>query len=118
MQPNKSLQPKNCARVYWTTSLARLFTRFHMTSAKLADRTSQGWYLEAKRTYTEKHQGCPWCEGSHRVFCQHRGSTVIFYCQGCDFQASHDAADDRFAVLPGIDDHLQETLPDSMCGEA
>src|SRR5436853_406338 len=85
------------------------------TSAeKTTQRTPQEWYREAERTYTENHQGCPWCEGSHRVFCQRRGATVIFYCQGCDFQASHDASSDRFAMLPGIELNLQDSVPDTM----
>src|SRR5436853_7589747 len=85
-----------------------------MITANQIERTSQEWYREAERTYTEKHQGCPWCEGSHRVFCQRRGSTMIFYCQGCDFQVSHDAASDRFTMLPGIDNLLPDSMPDTM----
>jgi len=80
------------------------------------ERTSQEWYREAERTYTEKHQGCPWCQGSHRVFCQRRDSTILFYCQGCDFQVSHDVATGRFAMLPGIDHEIPDTMLDSMHG--
>jgi hypothetical protein len=86
-----------------------------MTMSNLAERTTEEWFHEAERTYMENHQGCPWCEGSHRVFCQRRGSTVIFYCQGCDFQASHDPTTDSFKMLPGIDE-LLETIPDTVCG--
>jgi hypothetical protein len=86
-----------------------------MPTAPPKDRTSEEWYREAERTYTEKHQGCPWCEGSHRVFCQRRGATVIFYCQGCDFQVSYDASSGRFAMYPG-NDALLDTIPDTMCG--
>jgi hypothetical protein len=87
-----------------------------MTTTNQTERTSQEWYLDAERTYTEKHQGCPWCEGSHRVFCQRRGSTIIFYCQGCDFQASHDAASNRFTMLPGIEHVSHDSVHDTMCG--
>jgi hypothetical protein len=87
-----------------------------MITANQIERTSQEWYREAERTYTEKHQGCPWCQGSHRVFCQRRESTILFYCQGCDFQASHDEAKGRFAMLPGIDHEIPDTMQDSMHG--
>jgi hypothetical protein len=91
-----------------------LKSTYIMTTSKLTERTSYEWYREAERTYTEKHQGCPWCEGSHRVFCQRRGTKVIFYCQGCDFQASHDTATGKFDMLPGIADQLQDGIPDTM----
>jgi hypothetical protein len=87
-----------------------------MSIAKL-ERTAQEWFAEAERTYTEKHQGCPWCGGSHRVFCQRRGQTVIFYCQACDFQVSHDVDIDRFRVSPGIQDR-GDVIPETMCGIA
>ena len=86
-----------------------------MVPSKHAERTSEGWYREAERTYTEKHQGCPWCGGSHRVFCQRRGDTVIFYCQACDFQATHDADGERYSVIPGVDNH-HSSIPETMCG--
>jgi hypothetical protein len=50
------------------------------------------------------------------VFCQRRDSTIIFYCQGCDFQVSHDIASGRFAMLPGIDHEIPDTMQDSMHG--
>ncbi len=86
-----------------------------MFTARSTDRSKQEWFREAERTYTEKHQGCPWCGGSHRVFCQRRGATVIFYCQGCDFQASHDTQADRFALIPGHDADF-DSVPETMCG--
>jgi hypothetical protein len=54
-------------------------------------RTSRQWYDEAVRWYVEKHQGCPWCGGSHRVYRLVRGTKETYTCQGCDFQASFDA---------------------------
>lgn len=86
-----------------------------MATARLIDRTCQEWFHEAERTYTEKHQGCPWCGGSHRVFCQRRESTIIFYCQGCDFQVSHDPHCHRFQMTPGQLE-CADVVPETMFG--
>ena len=85
-----------------------------MLTARATERTEQEWFRDAERTYTEKHQGCPWCGGSHRVFCQKRGTTVLFHCQGCDFQTSRDDADGRFAFIPGEEAESWPIL-DTMC---
>ena len=86
-----------------------------MLTARPGQRSNQEWFFDAERTYTEQHQGCPWCGGSHRVFCQRHGATVIFYCQGCDFQASHDTLADRFSMTPGSDNR-DDDVPETMCG--
>lgn len=89
----------------------------NMSASKITSRTAEDWFKEAERVYTEKHQGCPWCGGSHRVFCQRSGDTLLFYCQGCDFHASHHASDNTFRMLPGIIDTDVE-IPDTMFGIA
>ncbi len=86
-----------------------------MLTARSAQRSNQEWFRDAERTYTEQHQGCPWCGGSHRVFCQRRGATVIFYCQGCGFQATHDTHADRYGMSAGNSDNA-ESVPETMCG--
>jgi len=86
-----------------------------MAITKLVQRSSRDWFREAERTYTEKHQGCPWCGGSHRVFCQRRETTVIFYCQGCDFQVSHESESERFVMHPGVDER-SDIVPETMFG--
>lgn len=86
-----------------------------MPTTKFAERTSESWFQEAERTYTEKHQGCPWCGGSHRVFCQRRGAKVIFYCQACDFQVTHDTAANSFAAVPGLAAG-ENLIPETMHG--
>lgn len=87
-----------------------------MATARQVERSSRDWFQEAERTYSEKHQGCPWCGGSHRVFCQRRNATVIFYCQGCDFQVSHDTLVGRFRMAPGVDDRADDIIPETMFG--
>jgi hypothetical protein len=66
-------------------------------------RTASEWFQEATRTYIEKHQGCPWCGGSHRVFVRKHDRQVIYECHRCDFRAGHDAAVDRYFFTPGED---------------
>ena len=86
-----------------------------MLTARPAHTSNEDWFHDAERTYTEKHQGCPWCGGSHRVFCQSRGATLIYYCQGCDFQVSHETQTGRFCMSPGMD-RCDDSIPDTMCG--
>jgi hypothetical protein len=69
--------------------------------AQLSD---SAWFAEAARCYVEKHQGCPWCGGSHRVFEVRRGMTVEYFCNACDFRAGHDVAADRYFSVPGEED--------------
>ena len=83
-------------------------------AATTIDRHAENWFRNAERDYLEMHQGCSWCGGSHLVFRQHRGSTLLFHCQGCDFHASHDEATDRFAFIPG---EAVEPVLDTMCEE-
>ena len=85
-----------------------------MTTLQQTNRNAFQWYHEAERTYTEKHQGCPWCGGSHRVFCQRRETKVIFCCQACDFQVAHDSAVDQFTYIRGEHDD-GEPIPETMC---
>jgi hypothetical protein len=75
-------------------------------------RRAELWFRDAQRDYVEKHQGCPWCGGAHRVFRQRRDQVQLYQCQACDFQASHDEAADRFAFIRG-----EESLPipETMC---
>ena len=65
------------------------------------ERSSREWYAEAARCYVERHQGCAWCGGSHRVYRQKRGSRVEYSCNGCDFSASHDLETHSFFCVPG-----------------
>jgi hypothetical protein len=75
-------------------------------------RRAELWYLDAQRDYVQKHQGCPWCGCSHRVFCQRNGPTVLFHCQGCDFQASHDEATGKYGFMRGEE---ARPIPETMC---
>jgi hypothetical protein len=84
-----------------------------MAFADLETRTPEQWYREAERTYSVNHQGCPWCGGSYRVYCQRRGPMRLFYCQACDFQVTYDSLADRFSVRPGFDD-VDASAPDTM----
>lgn len=68
---------------------------------KRPDRTSRQWFEEAVRCYVDMHQGCPWCHGSHRVYQLQRGQEQIYTCQGCDFQASHDAGSGEYGHIIG-----------------
>lgn len=70
------------------------------------------WFQEAQRWYLEKHQGCPWCGESHRVyFLQEKGQTV-YYCQGCDFQVRQDESTGKCYFIPGED--VKAEVPDTM----
>lgn len=63
--------------------------------------SAQEWFLKAERAYDENHQGCPWCDGAHRVRLSRQGTKRIYSCQRCDFQASHDTQSNRFHIVPG-----------------
>ena len=64
-------------------------------------RTPQEWFAEAARLYVERHQGCAWCGGSHRVFHTQRGSRREYFCTGCDFRSGYDACINRYYSYPG-----------------
>jgi len=64
-------------------------------------RSSEGWFVEAERSYTANHQGCPWCGQSYVLsFCTH-GCSVTYFCQQCDFQAMYHPTEGGFDVVPG-----------------
>jgi hypothetical protein len=65
------------------------------------ERTAEQWFLEAARCYIERHQGCPWCEGSHRVYRREQDGQVTYYCHACDFRAGHEEPTDRYFFVPG-----------------
>jgi hypothetical protein len=65
------------------------------------ERTSSEWFAEAARCYVESHQGCAWCGGSYRVYQLRRDGRVDYYCNGCDFRASHDEETDEYIAVPG-----------------
>jgi hypothetical protein len=54
-------------------------------------RTSDEWFADALRWYTEEHQGCPCCQGRHCVFRAQWGTRIEFYCTACDFSAARDS---------------------------
>ena len=63
--------------------------------------TASEWFLKAERAYSEKHQGCAWCGGAHRVHLLRQGAKHIYCCQHCDFQVSYDVATRKFHLVPG-----------------
>jgi hypothetical protein len=67
----------------------------------LLKRTSSEWFKEAARCYVERHQGCPWCGGSHRLYKTRKGTCLEYSCMGCDFLASYDEDADTYALIPG-----------------
>lgn len=69
----------------------------------VAARTPQDWFEDASRCYVDKHQGCAWCGGVHQVYRINNAGRVSYYCQGCDFQATHDLANNRYLCIPGED---------------
>jgi hypothetical protein len=64
-------------------------------------RTPGEWFQLAVHCYTDKHQGCAWCGGSHRVFRRQRGSLTEYYCHGCDFRTSFDQATRQYTAESG-----------------
>jgi hypothetical protein len=64
-------------------------------------RTPQEWFQEAARCYLEKHQGCAWCGGSHRVYQLVQEQQIVYYCYGCDFRAGHDRKVGAFFSFAG-----------------
>ncbi len=80
-----------------------------------ATRNASEWFAKAQLSYTERHQGCPWCGGSHRVHQTEQGVKTTFRCQRCDFQVSFDAQTHRFQLIPG--ENLSE-VSDTMLGSA
>jgi len=66
-----------------------------------AERTAADWFTEAQRSYAEKHQGCPWCNGQHRVHRVVQGAKIKFVCQRCDFQVYFDAQTKRYQFIRG-----------------
>jgi hypothetical protein len=71
------------------------------------DRSAHEWFAEAAKCYIEKHQGCPWCSGSHRVFHTDRGPKREYACSACDFRAGYDAASNRYFSHPG-EEHARD----------
>jgi hypothetical protein len=61
------------------------------------------WFARASHCYVEKHQGCPWCGGSYRVFQRRKGPVTEYFCNGCDFRAGYDAAREHFYGEPGCE---------------
>jgi hypothetical protein len=76
------------------------------------DRSPSEWFAEAVRCYVERHQGCPWCGGSHRVYQVQRDGRHEFFCNGCDFRTGFDQASNEFFAIPGEDQHSRS--PDTM----
>jgi hypothetical protein len=66
-----------------------------------SERTAGDWFKEAESCYVEKHQGCAWCGGSHRVFRLRQGQQVQFYCNACDFRVGFDQATGEYFSIPG-----------------
>ncbi len=64
-------------------------------------RTAAEWFCLAKVAYIERHQECAWCGSAHQVRQTVCGSKHAFNCQRCDFQASFDAATERYHMVPG-----------------
>lgn len=65
------------------------------------DWTPAQWYQEAVRCYVDGHQGCPWCLGSHRVFRSEREGRLDYYCNCCEFYASHETKANAYRFVPG-----------------
>jgi hypothetical protein len=65
------------------------------------ERTSREWFEAAARCYVEKHQGCPWCGGSYRVFKTQKDGCLEYSCIGCDFLARYDEVANTYATIPG-----------------
>ena len=74
-------------------------------------RTSSEWFQEAARCYLERHQGCAWCGGSHRVFRICRENQVVYYCNGCDSRAEHDESANQFLWVPGEEQDTTRAQP-------
>ena len=66
-----------------------------------SDRTPRDWYEEAARCYLERHQGCPWCGGSYRVYHIQRPLHSLYYCHGCDFRAEFNQETGDYQMIPG-----------------
>ena len=64
-------------------------------------RTPAEWFQVATFCYVDKHQGCAWCGGSHRVFRHQRGSRTEYYCHGCDFRTTFDQATGHYTAEAG-----------------
>jgi hypothetical protein len=65
------------------------------------DRSPRDWYEEAVRCYRERHQGCPWCGGSYRVYHIHRPLQTVYYCHGCEFRVEFDRQSGEYQMVPG-----------------
>ena len=76
------------------------------------DRSAEEWFALAEKCYLEKHQGCAWCGGSHRVFCQRQEGRISYSCQACDSRAVRDLKTNRCPFMPG--DPPRAAGPDTM----
>jgi hypothetical protein len=83
--------------------------------SKAADRSAQEWFALAEKSYLEKHQGCVWCGGSHRVYLQRQSERVSYYCQACDCQVVYDGKIDRYQFMPG--ETPRERSPETMSSD-
>jgi hypothetical protein len=68
---------------------------------EFSQRTPSEWFQVAAFCYVDKHQGCAWCGGSHRVFRHQRGSRTEYYCHGCDFRTTFDQATGQYDAESG-----------------
>ena len=59
------------------------------------------WFERASRWFIERHQGCPWCRGSHCLFRSRRPDRVHYSCSECDFFVCHTPHDNGYFVAPG-----------------
>jgi len=66
-----------------------------------SERTAKDWFDEAARCYVEKHQGCAWCSGSHRVFRLQDEVEITYYCNCCDFRVALDVEAGQYNFIPG-----------------
>lgn len=59
------------------------------------------WFELAAQFYVDKHQGCPWCGGSHCVFRSPRPDRIEYACSACDFFVCHHHKSGRYFSSAG-----------------
>lgn len=74
-----------------------------MQSLQIRQRSAEQWFREAARCYIEKHQGCAWCGGAHRVLHRRRQQRHSYSCNACDFHVGLDEAAGEYFIISGED---------------
>ena len=74
------------------------------------ERSPQGWFELAQRSYVDNQHTCAWCGGT-QVFQVKRGPLTSYTCGSCDFHAVYHEGENRFLAVPGAEQPEPRSAP-------